>query len=608
MPSCSMIRKNILLLAVFFVFIFESHGQKTIPTLFVPTHEKQVKSELLQGLEKRFLSTCDEIAELPPPPRQQIGRRLLEVSRTYLKRITYLAYAYQLTGDEKYLQASEKYLLVAAEFSDWNPSHFLDVAEMTMAMGLGYDWTKDDLSPESAHKIREAIVEKGLKPSIDEKINWWINTTNNWNQVCHASMAVGAWAVESENPEFSKMIIDRAKEKIRIPEAQYDPDGAYPEGTSYWEYGTSFNVLFVDAYQKKYPVNILETSNGLMKTGEYFLHAHGPAGSFNYSDSRQNEVISAAMFWFASKSKDLSLIYNQVPLVQKIVTGENSLDAETSEGRFYAFLLIWFSELENVSAVAPEVTSWFGGGENPVSFLRSGWRRDDIYLGNKAGSPSISHGHMDIGSFVMDAAGVRWAIDLGMNNYNDLETSGVNIWDKSPNGDRWKVFRYNNFSHNTLVVDSSFQDVDSEAKILKVIDRKKLKSSKMDISSAYKTSLISVLRTSEIIKNKEVVIRDEIKNNGQRSNVRWGMMTYDDIELVDNSTAIISHDGKRLGFKIVSPKNSKLKIYPATPMMPGEEANEGRAMIGFETELQPNESAKLEVIMNVILIDLKDIH
>lgn len=48
----------------------------------------------------------------------------------------------------------------------WNPSHFLDVAEMTGGLAIGYDWLYDDLSPESREKIRQAIVAKGLGPAL----------------------------------------------------------------------------------------------------------------------------------------------------------------------------------------------------------------------------------------------------------------------------------------------------------------------------------------------------------------------------------------------------------------------------------------------------------
>jgi len=49
-------------------------------------------------------------------------------------------------------------MLAISQFSDWNPSHFLDVAEMTMAMAIGYDWLYNNMSRESRTIIKDAII------------------------------------------------------------------------------------------------------------------------------------------------------------------------------------------------------------------------------------------------------------------------------------------------------------------------------------------------------------------------------------------------------------------------------------------------------------------
>ena len=139
---------------------------------------------LLKQAKDFHLSVADSLLNHEPLPRKMDGRRLLLVCRVYLERILFLALAYRLTGDRRYLAKSEKEMLAAAAFSDWNPSHFLDVAEMTAALAIGYDWLYDDLKPDVRTKIKEAIIEKGLKPSLDE-IRWFVRARNNWNQVCH---------------------------------------------------------------------------------------------------------------------------------------------------------------------------------------------------------------------------------------------------------------------------------------------------------------------------------------------------------------------------------------------------------------------------------------
>lgn len=59
---------------------------------------------------------------------------------------------------------------------------------------------------------------------------------------------------------------------------------------------------------------------------------------------------------------------------------------------------------------------------------------------------------MDAGSFVYEKNGVRWAMDLGMQNYFSLESKGVDLWNQSQEGQRWDVFRLNNMAHNTLTI------------------------------------------------------------------------------------------------------------------------------------------------------------
>ena len=55
--------------------------------------------------------------------------------------------------------------------------------------------------------------------------------------------------------------------------------------------------------------------------------------------------------------------------------------------------------------------------------MRSSWTNPKaLFLGFKLGSPSVEHGHMDVGSFVFDSDGVRWAMDFGQQEYESLES------------------------------------------------------------------------------------------------------------------------------------------------------------------------------------------
>lgn len=58
-----------------------------------------------------------------------------------------------MTADSRFLERARQEMLAVASFSDWNPSHFLDVAEMTVVMCIGYDWLYDDLPPISGQDV-----------------------------------------------------------------------------------------------------------------------------------------------------------------------------------------------------------------------------------------------------------------------------------------------------------------------------------------------------------------------------------------------------------------------------------------------------------------------
>ncbi len=238
--------------------------------------QKIAGDPLLARAVARLTVEADGILPAAPVEHKKIGRRLLDQSRRCLARMTRLTLAYRLTGERKYLDRARTEMLAAAAFSDWNPSHFLDVAEMTAALAIGYDWLYEDLDAETRAAIRAAIVEKGLKPSLEVQ-GGWVTGTNNWNQVCHGGMTLGALAVLEDEPELAADIIARAIDGLPHAMAEYAPDGAGSEGPGYWAYGTSYNVVLINALESVLGMDFgLSQAEGFLKTADYYLHAAGP--------------------------------------------------------------------------------------------------------------------------------------------------------------------------------------------------------------------------------------------------------------------------------------------------------------------------------------------
>ncbi|HEX3007951.1 MAG TPA: DUF4962 domain-containing protein, partial [Bacteroidales bacterium] len=330
--------------------------------LLTKGEEKAIKQSIAKNatwkkMNDAIIAECDKINDIPPVERIQIGRRLLDKSREALRRIFYLSYAYRMTAQEKYYMRAEKELLAVSNFSDWNPSHFLDVAEMTMAVSIGYDWLYDKLPQASRDIIKNAILKKGLEPSFDSRYNSFLKANHNWNQVCNAGMTFGAIAIAEDQPELSKTIIDRAFSTIHLAMDEYKPDGAYPEGYGYWGYGTSFNVMLLSAIDKYLNDDKgLSKTQGFLETGGFLQNMTGVTGQcFNWSDSGLGGSLSPAMFWFAQKTNNPSLLWVEKGYLQKDLS-------KYTRDRLLPAIMIWGKDIDLEKVKEPASKVWMGQG------------------------------------------------------------------------------------------------------------------------------------------------------------------------------------------------------------------------------------------------------
>lgn len=547
-----------------------------------------------KAMHEVILSACDNLITVAPVERIQIGRRLLDKSRECLKRVFFLSYAWRITHDKKYFDRAEKELLAVSAFSDWNPSHFLDVAEMTTSVAIGYDWLYGDLSPASRTIIREAIIKKGLEPSMDPKNTSWLKVSHNWNQVCNTGMAYGALAVYEDQPALSRTILNRSIESVALPMKEYGPDGAYVEGYSYWGYGTGYNVLLISMLEKAFGNDFgLTEIPGFLKTAGFMVNMTGPSHEpFNFFDSGNGEEVQPAMFWFASRLKDPSLLWVER---RHIAPGESK---KYLRERLLPAALIWGGNIAFDKIAAPATTAWVGGGRNPVAMLHSSWKdAEAIYVGIKGGSPSLNHGHMDVGSFVLDAAGTRWAMDFGMQNYESLESNKVDLWNMKQKSQRWEVFRYNNFAHNTLTVNGQLQNVEGFAPIIRSSKTASFINAVVDMKDLYKTTLLKAERGIAIADNRYVIVRDEIETSQSADTIRWNMVTGAKVTIIDDHTAELTKDGNTLLLQLIEPSSAVLKTWPTTPPHDYDAPNPNTLFIGFEAKVPANAKAALMVIL-----------
>ena len=271
--------------------------------------EKLGSDSLVAELYAHIKAYADELLNLPPLTYQKRGRRLLRVSRDAISRTLALAMAYRIEGNISYRQRLEAELANISTFPDWNPAHFLDAAEMAVAVSLPLDWCGADLSPAVRSLARSALVEKALKPGLGvTEMNWWWDAVHNWNLVCHGGLAIAALVLFEEEPDLASHTLHRTVTKFPLGFSPYEPDGAYTEGPSYWFYATDYLTLAISAFESALGADFgFTNAPGIKESALFSEIAAGPSGDYyNYFDASTGGYHSLShlglLTWFAPRT------------------------------------------------------------------------------------------------------------------------------------------------------------------------------------------------------------------------------------------------------------------------------------------------------------------
>lgn len=537
----------------------KTHPRMILTPSIVRKLRKDVKTKpLVKNYYNAIKLNAAKIQEKPLIKRIIIGKRMLHVSREMLYRINILGIVYNIDKDPNILKRINEELLAVCNFSDWHPSHYLDVAEMSMAVALALDWTYNDLPASTKEKVINALIEKGIKSSYKDSM-WWIKSTNNWNQVCNGGMIAASIAIAENNPELAAKTLHRSLEGMPFALKQYMPDGVYPEGATYWGYGTGFSCLTISILSTSLNTDFgISAYPSFIESAIYRKISVAPSGKyFNFSDcgDKEGENGDIVLSWFALKTGNSAFLEKE-----KFFRDPKSMGILS---RLSGAGLVWLSQYKEKES-QPLPLIWKGNGPNPVIFFRGGEKDPySYYFGGKGGRASVNHGNMDAGSFVFELNGVRWVVDPGTQNYNELEQAGLNLWSMSQNSQRWTLMTKNNFGHSNLTVNNALFNVDGFAPIIKYKNGDKPEAT-INMDEIYKNHLKSAKRKFTKDTNHSLVIEDNIVTTDSTKLLTWAIMTQAEVIPTKNG-AILKQDGKQLNLKIISPENVNVSVLMMDP-------------------------------------------
>jgi hypothetical protein len=537
-------------------------------------------------LHEKALADADRaLKEQAPAYGLRDGRRMLNISGEVLQRVTSLAYAFHMTGRKDYVERAWVDLHAAAGFKDWNPSHFLDTAVMTCAFAIGYDWLWDQWTPEQRTQLREAIIRLGLEPAMATYGNksGWHRVDYNWNQICNGGIAMGALAVADEQPRLAGRILAHAIASIPLAMEAYAPDGAGKEGVGYWDFGSRYNVMLLAALQSALGTDFgLGAIDGFRQSGDYQIHMSGAGRmSFDFGDCGHSALSTPQHFWMGKHYgiPRYSLFrYHAL----RAGAGGNVWD------------LLWFDPSARELPV-PELPTdrHFRGAE--CASMRDDWSNEAGFIvAMQGGSNNWTHRHHDLGSFILEAGGVRWIIDSG----REGQTYQRHV-NHTPREDFYRVRAE---GHNTLVIDPDAgpgQSPDAMAVFKSFVSKPGGASAKLDLTGAYQKTARHVSRTFELVRGKSFTVSDEITCR-KPSDIWSYFHTEADVELsADKRQATLKQKGKSLVVNLTSPEGAEFEVLPAlpgpdSPKPAKQESNETRRKLAIH--LPAAESAVIRVV------------
>jgi len=484
-----------------------------------------------------------------------------------VSQISALALAYRLHGDQRYLDEAEKSLRqIAQEVQKKDVGvEYLKRAAVLTGLAIGFDWLHDDLSPETLDLIEQGILEGGLRDLIERER--YSIPGNNWTTVCYGGTAIAALAIAERQPELASKAITKAIQLLPSVTSQYQPDGISFEGPHYWDFPTMYHAMLTDSLRTGLGDDFgLATSPGLKESFDWRLVARAPSGDdFAYGDGERVNRAVQAMCW-AAKQYDRAYLVSRDDL-QRMMTKPERLKEKT----WMVFPLVWLPANAVGKQPPNELLAFRGAGPSSQVIFRSSWDDPDaLWLAIKGGKANVSHGHMDVGSFLLEAGGVRWFEELETHHYFDRafrENGITDIWSyDNPESDRWKVYAWNNRGHNTLTVDDQLHAPNKLAEVITFSRDMGEYAATLDLSKVLGRKVAMAARRFEVFNDKSILIEDRWTAQDDSISMRARFHTYSDIHQESDQEVVLRRDGRSLVMTLEGTE-AKFQVAPALKYM-----------------------------------------
>ena len=557
--------------------LFEARSQNVHPRIFASEDDfarvrKLVETDpYMKVLYTRIYNYCLTALDEPLLKYEFPNGTLGPISRDATKRIIWLAMAFQISGEGRFAERAVEEMVNVSGFKDWDTvDNYLSTAQMCFAVAIGYDWLYQYMTEAQRTTVRNGLYRNGI--ATQNPPPKCMTKVNNWNPWCNGGLSIAALSVFENYPSECATIISNAVSNIQLS-LTFAPGGAYPEGPGYAAVGLAFTVYFMEALNTVLGTDFgLSEVEGVKESGEYFLATNGYLYNFNYGDGSTTFRNSAILHWYANR-------YN----MPHLSIHQREHQGTTDRNDEYLAMLWYDPELIEGRTKESSRLDYFVKSdeyESIASFRSAPGDEAQIYAAIKSGYNQTGHTDLDVGTFVMEALGEYWFVELGSDSY-DLPS----YMSRGENGGRWNYYRKRAEGQNTLVINpdaTGGQVFDATCQITDYASAYDGGYATVDMKDAYDGyGAKSVKRSLALFNDRtRVRLRDEFSLSSA-STVYWFAHTQADISISsDGKTATLTQNGKQLIAQIGSPDEARFTQMAAKPLSSspnpsGQNANEG---------------------------------
>ena len=502
-------------------------------------------------------------------------------------------------GDLKWQERGVRELIALTDkvsFRDWHPDLADNVTDMVVATALGYDWFRAGLNTEQAAGVRTYLAEKGIAALIayldgDEvpesakgqsggqtgtkskvipakapprpqgKPEAGKLLPDSKQMAAASALLLSAICLVDEEPAVAKKAADAAAKMFGKGIVRFAPGGVWPEGLQAGEAVMDYVAMVVQSLKSSSATGRdlgLSLLEGIPQFNTARMHMMGPSGqNFNYGDSK---VAISTRPWVATW---LCGIAGNPGIRAVAATGKQPVSAAYF-GQVGNFL--YYNPHAAGDGTADTMDYAQPGGF--VATSRSGWEKTDYFVAVKGGENEDTTAQLDIGSFVLEAGGQRWGLELGAEND---KAPGFEVKPGADRAKRFELYLENTLGQNTLVIDGNQQELDAKAAVLLGNSTPERGLAVVDMTKAYSKPAKDVHRGVMVVRGEKpyIVIQDDLimKNTGS---IVWSMHTKAEISAT-GTTARLTLGGKTLVATIVSPASASFST-GEPPEAPSEQA------------------------------------